>query len=45
MDKYSKISIIGEGSFGRVYRGKNLNTEEIVALKIIEKVFKILILY
>lgn len=37
MRKYEAISLIGEGSFGTVYKGKVLETNEIVALKIIVK--------
>ena len=38
MDKYAVMDLIGEGSFGRVFRGKNKQTGEIVALKLIPKV-------
>ena len=38
MDKYSVLDLIGEGSFGRVFRGKDKQTGEIVALKLIPKV-------
>ena len=38
MGKYEAISLIGEGSFGTVYKGKVVETNEIVALKIIVKV-------
>ena len=38
MDKYAVMDMIGEGSFGRVFRGKDKQTGEIVALKLIPKV-------
>ena len=38
MDKYSVLDLIGEGSFGRVFRGKDKQTGEIVALKLIPKI-------
>mmetsp|Transcript_42931 Transcript_42931/g.108390 ORF Transcript_42931/g.108390 Transcript_42931/m.108390 type:complete len:298 (-) Transcript_42931:38-931(-) len=33
MDKYLKIDKLGEGTYGIVYKAKNLETDEIVALK------------
>ena len=33
MDKYERISIVGEGSFGVVFKAKNKSTGEIVAIK------------
>eukprot|EP01095_Lingulamoeba_sp_RSL-Kostka_P010911 TRINITY_DN400_c0_g5_i1.p1 TRINITY_DN400_c0_g5~~TRINITY_DN400_c0_g5_i1.p1 ORF type:complete len:306 (+),score=103.14 TRINITY_DN400_c0_g5_i1:94-1011(+) len=33
MDKYSKIDLLGEGTYGIVYKAKNKETNEIVALK------------
>ena len=38
MDKYTVLDMIGEGSFGRVFRGKDKQTGEVVALKLIPKV-------
>ena len=38
-DKYELVRNIGSGSFGDVWKGKNINTGEIVAVKI-EKVEK-----
>ena len=38
MDKYAVMDLIGEGSFGRVFRGKDKQTGETVALKLIPKV-------
>ena len=38
MDRYAVMDMIGEGSFGRVFRGKDKQTGEIVALKLIPKV-------
>nr|XP_034839611.1 serine/threonine-protein kinase fused [Maniola hyperantus] len=37
MDNYLVISFIGEGSFGRVFKAKNKDTDAIVALKVIRK--------
>ena len=37
MNKYKIIEKIGEGSFGEVYRGKYIRTQEEVAIKRIEK--------
>jgi len=33
MEKYSKIDKVGEGTYGLVYKARNLETNEIVALK------------
>lgn len=44
MDKYEVIGTLGEGSFGRVYKAKQLSTGILVALKVISKVRKILFL-
>ena len=33
MEKYSKIEKLGEGTYGIVYKAKNRETDEIVALK------------
>lgn len=33
MDKYSKISKLGEGTYGVVYKAQNRETGEVVALK------------
>lgn len=40
MDKYEVVSVVGEGSFGRVYKAKVLNSDSYVALKLIVKVSK-----
>nr|CAD7570828.1 unnamed protein product [Timema californicum] len=37
MDKYEVLALIGEGSFGRVYRAKILTSDKIIALKAIRK--------
>lgn len=39
MEKYAGSKLIGEGSFGRVYKATNIETKETVALKVIGKVF------
>lgn len=33
MEKYSKVSKLGEGTYGVVYKARNKDTGEIVALK------------
>lgn len=38
MDKYNVISLLGEGSFGRVYKAKRISDSTVVALKVISKV-------
>lgn len=38
MNKYEVISLLGEGSFGRVYKAKRISDTVIVALKVISKV-------
>ncbi|KAK7088085.1 serine/threonine-protein kinase 36-like isoform X2 [Littorina saxatilis] len=40
MDSYHVLEIIGEGSFGKVYKGRRKFTGQIVALKFIPKVGK-----
>ncbi|CAH1280049.1 unnamed protein product [Diabrotica balteata] len=37
MDKYEVIGTLGEGSFGRVYKAKELSSGSFVALKVISK--------
>ena len=37
-EKYEKMEIIGGGGFGDVYRGKNIETNEYVAIKEIKKI-------
>ena len=37
MDKYHLLHQIGEGSFGKVYKGRKKQTGQIVALKFISK--------
>ena len=37
-EKYKKMEIIGVGRFGSVYRGKNKETNEYVAIKVIKKI-------
>lgn len=38
MENYSIISMVGKGSFGRVYMASEISTASIVALKVIVKV-------
>lgn len=38
MDKYEVEGLLGEGSFGRVYKAKQTSDSKFVALKIISKV-------
>lgn len=38
MKRYEKIKLIGKGSFGIVYKAKNVETQEIVAYKVMTKV-------
>ena len=38
MERYSISTMIGEGSFGRVFKGEDKQTGEVVALKLIPKV-------
>lgn len=38
MDKYEVIGTLGEGSFGRVYKAKQVTDGNFVALKVISKV-------
>ena len=35
--KYLKGEVIGKGTFGGIFKGKDLETDEIVAIKQIEK--------
>lgn len=34
VNKYEILSKIGEGSFGKIYKGKNIRTNELVAIKV-----------
>ena len=38
MERYTISTLIGEGSFGRVFKGEDKQTGEVVALKLIPKV-------
>ncbi|NXL30182.1 STK36 kinase, partial [Glaucidium brasilianum] len=38
MEKYHVLEMIGEGSFGRVYKGRRKHSAQVVALKFISKV-------
>lgn len=38
MEGYKVICLVGEGSFGRVFKAKQRESKEVVALKIIRKV-------
>ncbi|XP_073402417.1 serine/threonine-protein kinase 36 isoform X2 [Dendrobates tinctorius] len=38
MEKYHVLELIGEGSFGRVYKGRRKHSGEVVALKFIPKI-------
>jgi fused-like protein len=37
MDNYTNLEAIGEGSFGKVFRGRRKQTGQLVALKFIKK--------
>lgn len=37
MDNYAILHAIGEGSFGKVFKGRRLHTGQIVALKFLKK--------
>jgi fused-like protein len=39
-DNYHILQLAGEGSFGKVYKGRRKNTGQIVAMKFISKVNK-----
>lgn len=45
MEKYNIISFIGEGSFGRVFKVVNKETNGTFALKVIRKVSCVLFVY
>ncbi len=36
-DYYTKGDLLGQGSFGKVYKGKSRTTDEVVAIKYIDK--------
>ena len=36
LDKYKMLEILGEGAYGIVYRARNLETGEIVAIKMVK---------
>lgn len=38
MERYHVLEVIGEGSFGRVYKGRRRCSAQVVALKFIPKV-------
>lgn len=40
MEQFEIVCLVGEGSFGRVYKANNKSSGETVALKIIRKVGK-----
>jgi fused-like protein len=37
MENYTNLQAIGEGSFGKVYKGRRKETGQMVALKFIKK--------
>eukprot|EP00967_Tisochrysis_lutea_P095478 scaffold139221_cov35-Tisochrysis_lutea.AAC.3 len=37
MDQYQTLQLVGEGSFGKVYKGRRLKCGQIVAIKFIPK--------
>ena len=44
-NKYKPIKRIGEGSFARIYSAKNIKTNEKFALKMVNKIYKIKLIY
>lgn len=40
MDNYEVVGLLGEGSFGRVYKAKQISDSRFVALKVISKVLE-----
>lgn len=39
-DKYKLITVVGEGTFGKVVKARNRETEKLVAIKLITGEFK-----
>lgn len=45
MENYNISHLVGEGSFGKVYKAIEKSTQNIVALKILSKVIKTVVLF
>ena len=37
LDDFQKLKVLGQGSFGKVYLVKNINSEKVYAMKVLDK--------